>query len=236
MHALVLLLLLCPTIISALLTTIRNDIPRLDQYGNILNAHDGSVVQFSNTPFNGTYFMYGTVYENCTQHGTQCTSPCGYNPNRFALYTTTDLAHFTLYSDNILPDALIDNQKVNYWMPVVSYNALTSTYVMNYWTNRCGFSKQCTDIATSSSPYGPFKTQTPITPHGGIPSSQMGFFTDSDGKGYIKYNTGSPQHHAIELLSDDWLSSTGIWSIIFWKPSFAWMEGGGMFKHGDLYY
>ncbi len=231
MNTLSLLLLLTAGTASGLLTTIHNDVPRVDQYGHIVNAHDGSVVLF-----NGTYFMYGTVYENCTQHGTQCQAPCGYNPNRFALYTSTDLNSFTLYSDNILPDALIDNDKINYWMPYVSYNALTRTYVMQYWSSRCGFVKQCADIATSSSPYGPFKTQTPITLHGGTPSSQMGFYTDSDGKGYVKYNTGSPQHHVVELLSDDWLSSTGVWSIVFWKPSFAWMEGGGMFKHGDLYY
>ena len=65
----------------------------------------------------------------------------------------------------------------------------------------------------------------------------MGFFADSDGRAYIKYNTVGPaQHHAIALLSDDWMSSTGEYAVIFWKPSFAWMEGGGMFKRGLLYY
>lgn len=47
---------------AATLVTIHNDVPRVDTAGHILNAHDGSV-QF----FNGTYFLYGTVYENCTQ-------------------------------------------------------------------------------------------------------------------------------------------------------------------------
>lgn len=103
---------------GALLATIHNDVPRLDQYGHIVNAHDGSVVFFG-----GLYFMYGTVrtltqasgrnarwrppkmpcppelsrpltlaratagrarvqvYENCTQHGSQCEGPCGYSPN-----------------------------------------------------------------------------------------------------------------------------------------------------------
>lgn len=36
----------------ALLVTVHNDVPRLDQFGHIVNAHDGSVVRF-----NGTYFM-----------------------------------------------------------------------------------------------------------------------------------------------------------------------------------
>ncbi len=45
--------------------------------GSILNAHDGSVVNFG-----GTYHMYGTVYEDCHQNGTQCHAPCGYSPNQ----------------------------------------------------------------------------------------------------------------------------------------------------------
>lgn len=56
--------------------------------------------------------MYGTVYENCTQHGPQC-SGCGYNPNTFALYTTTDFMAFTFHTANILPEASKDNKHVN---------------------------------------------------------------------------------------------------------------------------
>lgn len=211
--------------------TIRNDIPRTDTEGNIVNAHDGSVVYF-----NGTFYMYGTVYEDCHQNGTQCDAPCGYNPNTFSLYTSPDLETWTFISSNILPQASIDNNHVNYWMPVVARNPRTGVFVMQYWSSRCGFVKPCADIAISSNASGPFTMVNPIVLHGGIPSSQMGFFVDDNGDGYIKYNTGNPQHHAIELLADDWMSSTGRWSIFFWKPSFAWMEGGGMFKRKNLYY
>ena len=76
--------------------TIRNDVPRLDQFGNIVNAHDGSIVLFD-----GVYFMYGTVYENCTQQGPQC-SGCGYSPNTFGLYTSFDLQTFFFQTANIL--------------------------------------------------------------------------------------------------------------------------------------
>ena len=222
----------CAAVVVARNVTIRNDVPRRDTIGNIVNAHDGSVVFF-----NDTAFLYGTVYENCTQPGTQCSAPCGYNPNTFALYTSRDLETWTLQTTNILPQASGDNKNINYWMPVVYHNSKTQTYVMQYWSSRCGFVKPCADIATSASPYGPFEMVPPLELHGGVPSSQMGFFVDPDsGKGYVKYNTGAPQHHVVEELSDDWLSTTGSWSIVFWKPSFAWMEGGGMFKRGDLYY
>jgi len=84
---------------AAKLVTIHNDVPRVDQYGHIVNAHDGSVVNF-----NGTWFLYGTVYENCTQRGAQCRSPCGFNPNTYALYTSPDLEAWTLHSTDIMPE------------------------------------------------------------------------------------------------------------------------------------
>ena len=123
-------------------------------------------------------------------------------------------------------------------MPVVFFNRATAKFVMNYWSGRCGFVSPCADMAVADSPYGPFKMVPPIQLHGGTPSSQLGFFVDpSTQKGYVKYNTHPPdQHHAVEALSDDWLSSTGQWAVLLWKPSFTWMEGGGMFKRGDLYY
>jgi hypothetical protein len=92
---------------SSLVVTIRNDVPRVDQHGAIVNAHDGSVVSFPDTPWNGTYFMYGTVYENCTQNGPQC-SGCGYSPNTFGLYTTADMESFVFVTANILPEAAKD--------------------------------------------------------------------------------------------------------------------------------
>lgn len=228
-----LVLLSFTTCTLASLVTVRNDVPRVDNFGRILNAHDGSVVKFL-----GIYFMYGTVYENCTQHGSQCEAPCGYAPNRFALYTSFDLQAWHFESDNILPEMAKDNKNVDYWMPVVAFNALTSTYVMQYWSGRCGFKLPCADIATATSPYGPFTMAPPIQLHGGTPSSQMGFFHDpGTGDAYVKYNTVGPtQHHAVEKLAPDWRSSTGDWAVILFKESFAWMEGGGMFKRGDLYY
>jgi hypothetical protein len=218
---------------SSLLATIHNDIPRVDLDGHILDAHDGSVLLHNNT-----YYLYGTVYENCTQAGTQCNGKCGYSPNTFAVYTSPDLMAWTLVSSNILPQQSKDNELINYWMPVVAHNALTNTFVMQYWSSHCGFSKPCADIAVSASPVGPFtNAPQPLALHSGTPSSQMGFFVDPDtGRGYVKYNTGAPQHHAVEALSEDWLSTTGEVAILLWKPTFAWMEGGGMFKQGQLYY
>ena len=142
--------------------------------------------------------MYGTVYENCTQPGSQCAAPCGYSPNTFALYTSPDLEAWTFVSDDILPEMRKDNARVDYWMPVVSRNPSTGQYIMQYWSGRCGFVKPCADIATAASPLGPF-TMAPPLAVSAVPSSQMGLFVDADtGKAYVRYNTAAPQHHVAE--------------------------------------
>jgi hypothetical protein len=229
------LLILLAAAARGALVTVRNDVPRVDQFGHIVNAHDGSVVHFEGTIYDGTYFMFGTVYENCTQHGAQCESPCGYAPNVFSLYTSNDLESWTLQSTDILPEMTKDNNRVDYWMPVVERNPATGLFVMQYWSGRCGFAKPCADIAVARSPFGPF-TMAPPLALTAVPSSQMGFFADADGTAYVKYNTGAPQHHVVQKLAPDWMSTTDEYAILLWKPSFAWMEGGGMFKRGALYY
>ena len=230
--------LLC-TFGLAAIVTVRNDVPRVDQYGHIVNAHDGSVVHFEGSPFDGTYFMYGTVYENCTQFGSQCNKYpeplCGYNPNTFALYTSLDLEEWTLVSTDVLPEMAKDNARVDYWMPVVARNPTTSKFIMQYWSSHCGFVLPCADIAVADSPFGPFAMVPPLNITA-TPSSQMGFFADANGDAYVKYNTRSPQHHVVQKLAPDWLSTTDDFAIVFMKPSFSWMEGGGMFKRGALYY
>ena len=228
------LALACAGLAAALLVTVRNDVPRRDQWGGIVNAHDGSVVKFD-----GTYFMYGTVYENCTQVGTQCDG-CGYTPNRYALYTSVDLMSWTFITDDILPDVDKDNHATDYWMPVVARRP-DGKFVMQFWSGHCGFVLPCTEVAFADSAYGPFENITRVALQA-TPSSQMGFFVDeADGSAYVKYNTVGPdQHHNVERLAADWASTTGEYAVLFWKPSFAWMEGGGMFKRSvgakSLYY
>ena len=230
--------LLCAAGLAAVVT-IRNDVPRVDQYGHIVNAHDGSVVHFEGSPFAGIYFMYGTVYENCTQFGTQCNKYpeplCGYNPNTFALYTSPDLQAWTLVSTDVMPEMAKDNSRVDYWMPVVARNPTTSKFIMQYWSSHCGFVLPCAEIAVADSPFGPFTMVPPLNTTA-TPSSQMGFFADANGDAYVKYNTRGPQHHVVQKLAPDWLSTTNESAIVFMKPSFSWMEGGGMFKRGALYY
>src|SRR3569832_2425552 len=52
--ALVLAIMTAPAF--AVMVTIHNDVPRVDQNGDIVDAHDGSIARY-----NGTYYLYGTA-------------------------------------------------------------------------------------------------------------------------------------------------------------------------------
>ena len=87
--AAVLLLLLCclPALISARRVKISNVVQRYDQHGDVINAHDGGI-----SLFNGTYYMYGTVYAHCHQPAAVCDGQCGYY-NNVRLLLTICTAH-----------------------------------------------------------------------------------------------------------------------------------------------
>ena len=216
-------------------THIHNNQPRLDVTGHPVNSHEGGVYNF-----NGTWFMYGTVYENCTQ-GPTCTHPCGYNPNTFSVYTSPDLVEWTLRSTNILPEMSIDNNRTYYWMPNVGYNRHTNKYIMQYVDHACGHSYSrkvsCAPIAVADSPLGPFRKVAPLELHGGQPGTTLGLFVDRDGSAYVKYNTRhgnvNGSTHVVEQLSEDWLTTTGKFSIV---AHLRYYEGGGMFRRGELVY
>ncbi|UJR16508.1 hypothetical protein I4U23_003410 [Adineta vaga] len=213
---------------------ISNVLPRLDINGNIVNAHDGCLVKF-----NKTYFMYGTVYDECHQSTTICDGICGYINNTFALYTSSDLVSWTLISNNIVPEITKDNSYINYWMPNVGYNLRTKQYVMIYWSSRYGYKNSFVALAVSSTPYGPFINVRPLEMQGGkiISDTTNLFVDDDDNTAYVRYNTrDQPLRHIVEKLSSDWMSTTGQYSIIFQKDDFPWYNGGGMFKRKEFYY
>eukprot|EP01084_Bolivina_argentea_P296893 511403_1 len=229
-----LLLLLSIFVARCISVTISNTQPRYDTSGNIVDAHDGCLVKF-----NETYYLYGTVYENCNQAGPTCDGKCGYHPNQFAVYSSKDLTEWNLLSNNTLPELLIDNKQISYWMPNVGYNQITKQYIMIYWSGHYGFKNNKIAVAVSDTVNGPFKNVEPIEVTGGnIISSTIAFFIDDNGlDGYVRYNTrDSPLRHVIEKLTPNWLNSTGLYSQIFIKNDYPWYEGGGTFMRNNKYY
>ena len=206
---------------------------RLDTAGRVVNAHDGGLYALD-----GKYWLYGTVYENCSQAGPVCDGHCGYFGNVFAAYSSPDLLTWTLESSNVLPELSRDNDKVSYWEANVGYNAATQHYIMLYWSGHYGFVNSSVAVATASSPSGPFVNAPPIRMHGArIISDTVALFVDDDGVAYARYNTrDAPLRHIVERLAPDWLSSSGEYGEIWSKQDFPWYDGGGMFKRGATYY
>lgn len=177
------------------LATIRNDQPRRDQDGNILDAHDGCL-QF----FAGRYYLYGTAYGKTA----------GYTiNNRFRVYSSADLEHWT-YEGELLkapPDGV-------YYRPYVVYNGRTHKYVLWYnwykslWNGQVG-------VATSDNPIGPFTIQNSdvqLSQEKNRPGDGS-LFVDDDGTGYFIYTVigeidGKDHTLFIEKLSPDFVSST----------------------------
>jgi hypothetical protein len=230
-ETLIFILLLSVTFATQI--TLYNSKPRLDVTGQIVNAHDGCLVQF-----NSTYYIYGTVYENCHQPEPVCNGVCGYLNNTFALYTSNDLVSWKLITKNILPDISKDCDKINYWSPNVAYNPITKKFFMTFWSGHFGFKDSQVGIATSNNPTDPFMLQKPIRMKGAsIISSTVGLFVSSKGTAYIRYNTRDPPlRHVIEQLTPDWMETTGHFASIYVKNDYPWYEGGGMFERNGNYY
>ena len=126
--------IVCASPAVALRTTISNVVTRRDIYGSIVNSHSGNLYRFD-----GTFYLYGTAYPNCTQTGPICQQHCGYYNNTFAVYSSPDLVAWTLLSDNLVPEINGDAAVIEYDEVNVGYNANTSEYVMSFWSGHYGF-------------------------------------------------------------------------------------------------
>jgi len=217
---------------NAKIIEVINNIPRRDTSGNILNAHDGSLIQFGED-----FFLYGSAYINCHQAGPTCDT-CGYLNNTFSVYHSKDMSTWDLISRSCVPEIEKDNNVINYWSPNVAYNKNTKKYVMSYWSSQYGFRSNHIAMAISDTPQGPFKVVPPVEFKGGaISSTTVQIFPTSTGKAYVRYHTrDAPLRHIVEELTPDWLQSTGRFSVVYVKNEYPWYEGGGMFERNGKYY
>lgn len=217
----------------ALTVSLSNVDIRKDVNGDTVNAHSGGLYRFGDM-----FYLYGTAYQNCTQPGPICDTSCGYFHNVFVVYTSPDLAQWTLANPNLVPAILSDNAAVEYDEVNVGYCAVSNDYVLTYWSGVYGFHDSRIGLARSPTPVGPFTVVTPITAQGGkIISDTVGLFVDDDGTAYVRYNTrDAPLRHVVEKLTPDWSATTGESAIIFSKQDFPWYDGGGMFTRNGVYY
>ncbi|PRX53802.1 family 43 glycosylhydrolase [Flagellimonas meridianipacifica] len=194
--------------------TVDNALPRLDEKNQIVDAHDGRVIQFGDT-----FYWYGTAYENTN----------GFTPqNHYRCYSSKDLMNWK-YEGKLLED----QPEGVYYRPHVIYNRSTKKYLLWYnwypklWEGQFG-------VAISDTPQGPFKiVNENVQMHNSeIGLGDFGLFVDDDETGYISYNTIKNHQVSVEKLSDDYLSSTFENGGTISKH----MEAGTMFKKDGYYY
>jgi hypothetical protein len=165
---------------------ISNVVPRVDQHGNIVDAHEGNIFFFENA-----YWYFGVAYPPCTGACAACNASeacCTFDNNTLTLLSSPDLSHWTLVSTNLLPDSVAGK---TVFLPSAAYSAATSTYALT-WVEP---GLRGALVATAPHPAGPWNV-TSFLPLLLPPSSTIALWTDpATGTGYVRYNAaeGVPQ-------------------------------------------
>jgi hypothetical protein len=240
-------LLLCSVFfaktITANLITIRNDIPRLDNTGTIMDAHDCTIRVLPN----GTYVMHAIEYGLCLaptgQGCDQTPDHCGFRSNHnITVWTSNDL---TSGSWNYVGYAFpLESRPVSLiFRPDAIFNPHTNLWILYY--NDAGRGNTYIS-STSSSPFGPF---TGFTTSNITDSTYSGgdfhlFIDENDNnQGYIIWTAMSSlpgQDHKIRIskLTNDFLGKTNDAPYVFNDnaPTTTFNEAPSIFKRGDTWY
>lgn len=206
-----------PGLSQARVVTVRNDVPRLDTNGQIVDCHSGNIVYH-----NGTYFLYGEHYGNSTGFATD-------KWPQLRVYTSTDLV---TWQDQgwMLQGAPL---RGTYFTPWVVYNQRTQQFVawFNAYPNGC--CAGAFGVAVSAT--GVNFTVVTLNETGAYADVDCnGLFVDDDGTGYVIYTSIDADHRAsIEKLTDDFTHTTRQNYGLF--PD-HYIEGAVLFKRGGMYY
>eukprot|EP00045_Choanoeca_perplexa_P018429 m.291442 g.291442 ORF g.291442 m.291442 type:complete len:378 (-) comp17816_c0_seq6:185-1318(-) len=224
-------------------TQIDNTQPRTDQSGNIIDAHDGTIVQWKPQ---GLYYYYAVAYGPCLDTGAPC-DRCNQTKDQTGVgiwtnrYLAQDQWHWQgwLFPNNTHRPAEVLIR------PHAVYNNRTRLYVL--WLNAmgqgpcpAGSANKCYITMTSPHPEGPFGdvvvAHTKYTAQGGV--GDFDVFTDDDGTGYLIHKrsgaaTQDPHRMLIEQLTDDYRHSTNATLGVFGQQR---VEAPVMFKRNGTYF
>lgn len=218
-----LLVAACAVLASALPVTFRNDVPRLDVNGDIVDSHDNMILAV-----NGTFYMYGERWENHTAlHGLSLTRP------QIWTYTSPDMSRWTPRGPALQtwPGAPYGTHHT----PWVVYNKPRALFVLwfNFYPHGC--CKGNWAVATSTDGVH-FALTEEWNQTGTYPISDCtGLFVDpADGRAYLAYSSESANHTvSIEVLSEDYTYLTG--KNLYAFPD-TYVEGSVLFKQGPTYF
>lgn len=193
---------------------IENTSPRLDDENEIVDAHDGRIIQFGKT-----YYWYGTSYAETNGFTTA---------NHYVCYSSPDLK--TWKKEGRL---LLNQPEGVYYRPHVIYNQKTKNYVLWFnwypqlWEGQFG-------VAISKNPAGPFKVLNDDVQmaRSELGLGDFGLFVDEDAVAYISYNTIENHQVSIEKLDEEYTASTMENGGVIAQN----MEAGSQFKRQGKYY
>lgn len=214
--------LLLPVLVMSRVVTLRNDVPRRDVTGAIIDCHSGMILEQG-----GQYFMYGEHYGNTTGFGP---SPPAIYP-KIVVYSSPDLNAWTFRGF-----ALSNWSTAPYgtfFTPWTVFNKQTGLFVMwfNAYMNGC-----CAGgwgVATSSDGVNFSIVSLNETGKYAVVDCN-GLFVDDDGTGYMIYTSEAEDHKvSIEQLSPDYTQLAGVNFGLF--PD-RYVEGAVLFKHGGAYF
>ncbi|MEM7573977.1 MAG: family 43 glycosylhydrolase [Bacteroidota bacterium] len=196
------------------MVTISNTQARTTIEGEIVDAHDGRIIQFEDV-----FYWYGTQYGNTNGFT---------SANAYHIYRSTDLVKW-----EHLGPALVDPPAGVYYRPHVIYHEASGQYVLWYnwypelWEGYFG-------VAVSDRPEGPFSivnTKVEVA-NSALGVGDFGLFVDEDQTAYISYNTINGHRVSVEKLTVDYLGST----LENGGYIAQYCEAGSMFKRRGIYY
>eukprot|EP00035_Acanthoeca_spectabilis_P015336 m.305806 g.305806 ORF g.305806 m.305806 type:complete len:593 (-) comp16342_c1_seq1:1424-3202(-) len=163
-------------------TTIDNALPRTDENGEIVNAHQGHITRFAQPDGSWRYYWIGSAWVPCvppagsstcvdgsvpTAAG-HCLEPkengclsmkygaCGFNNNNISIYSSATLgnAGWRVETNDALPRAT--RAVGEYWQPNFEYNPATKKYVLWVLYSAPNTTIGVVQTATSDNPAGPY--------------------------------------------------------------------------------
>jgi hypothetical protein len=206
----------------SLLVTFRNDVPRLDTAGEIIDCHSGMVL-----PVNGTYYMYGEHYGNNTGFGP---SPPALFP-KIVVYTSPDMQTWTNRGE-VLKN-YPNYPYGTFFTPWAAYQKSTGTFVL--WFN--SYMHGCCDggfgVATSTD--GLTFDLLDVNLDAAMIADCNSLLVDDDGSAYMFSTSEAADHHQfIAKLNSTWTGSDNFKGTGYFPDRYV--EGGMLWKRNGLYY
>lgn len=208
----------------------------LDTCGNPINAHGGGFLFH-----NETYYWYGEIKTGITYLPRQNADWGGTRVDLVGIscYKSSDLLNWE-YLGNVLPSSTNDDEDDDDLSrgkvaerPKVVYNIKTGKFVMWLHVDNMDYRKANCGVATSDSPDGPFEYISSFRTDGGQMCRDLTIFVDDDTRAYLFSSSEDNSAMHVSELTDDYLSTTGIYTRIFVG---RYMEAPTVFKRDGRYY